>query len=240
MNIFDNVYILNVDPFTLYTAIFINDTLQIKNEVDLDLSLYSPFRWNYENEALYILYNYNLHKFDLFPGDTTFINKRLLITGNFSIDFTHLLSSKIENNCLILYDIENEETLKSIALDSINYSSSYRPLIDYPYVYIHHITKYSSIDIPGIRLSQYHLYQNFPNPFNPSTKISYSIPQSDFVSLKIYNTLGQEIQTLVNKSQVAGKYTISFDAQNLSSGIYFYKLQVGRNFVQKKKMILMH
>ena len=93
--------------------------------------------------------------------------------------------------------------------------------------------------MPRISLSQYHLCQNFPNPFNPSTQISYSIPQSGFVSLKMYNTLGQEIQTLVNKSQVAGKYTISFDAQNLSSGIYFYKLQVGSSFVQTKKMILM-
>jgi hypothetical protein len=83
------------------------------------------------------------------------------------------------------------------------------------------------------------LTQNYPNPFNPLTKISYSISQSDFVSLKIYNLLGQEIQTLVNKFQTTGNYTVNFNAENLSSGIYFYKLQVGEKISETKKMILM-
>ena len=90
-----------------------------------------------------------------------------------------------------------------------------------------------------IPLEKFALIQNYPNPFNPSTKISYSIPKSDFVSLKIYNMLGQHIQTLVNRFQKSGDYTINFDAQNLAGGIYFYKLQVGSNFVQAKRMILM-
>jgi photosystem II stability/assembly factor-like uncharacterized protein len=85
----------------------------------------------------------------------------------------------------------------------------------------------------------FNLYQNFPNPFNPVTKISYSLPQSGLVRLKIYNVLGQEIQTLVNKFQKAGEYNVDFEAKNLSSGIYFYKLQVGSDYVQTKKMILM-
>jgi hypothetical protein len=83
------------------------------------------------------------------------------------------------------------------------------------------------------------LKQNYPNPFNSSTKILYSLPGSDFVILKVYNVLGQEIQTLVYKFQKSGDYTISFDGQNLSSGIYFYKLQIGNDFIETKKMILM-
>jgi hypothetical protein len=83
------------------------------------------------------------------------------------------------------------------------------------------------------------LKQNYPNPFNPATKISYSIAQPDFVILKIYNILGQEIQTLVNKFQTTGNYTINFDAKNLSSGIYFYELNVGNKVTEIKKMILM-
>jgi hypothetical protein len=88
-------------------------------------------------------------------------------------------------------------------------------------------------------INEFHLYQNYPNPFNPSTKITYSIAKSDFISLKIYSTLGQEIQTLVNEFQGAGNYSVNFDAQNLSSGIYFYKLKVGSDYIQTKKMVLM-
>jgi hypothetical protein len=85
---------------------------------------------------------------------------------------------------------------------------------------------------------KFELYQNYPNPFNPETIISYSITQPDFVMLKIYNILGQEIQTLVDNFQKAGDYIINFDARNLASGIYLYKLQVG-DFTQTKKMILL-
>jgi hypothetical protein len=89
--------------------------------------------------------------------------------------------------------------------------------------------------IPG----KFALNQNYPNPFNPATRISYSIPKSGLVNLKIYNILGQEILTLVNKYQKAGNYNITFDAKNLASGIYFYRLQVGDNYTKTKKMILM-
>jgi photosystem II stability/assembly factor-like uncharacterized protein len=86
---------------------------------------------------------------------------------------------------------------------------------------------------------KFELSQNYPNPFNPATKISYSLAKSGLVRLKIYNILGQEIQTLVNQFQRAGEYQITFDAKHLATGIYFYKLQVGSDYVQTKKMILM-
>ncbi len=87
------------------------------------------------------------------------------------------------------------------------------------------------------------LDQNYPNPFNPSTKIKYTIPSAGtsvmkFVQLKVYDVLGNEVAVLVNKEQAAGNYEIEFDASNLSSGIYFYKLTSG-SFVETKKMLLM-
>ncbi len=82
------------------------------------------------------------------------------------------------------------------------------------------------------------LYQNYPNPFNPATTIKYSIPNSGFVSLKIYNILGKEITTLVNRKQAAGNYEINFDASNLTSGVYIYQLNSGKK-VQVKKMLLL-
>jgi hypothetical protein len=82
------------------------------------------------------------------------------------------------------------------------------------------------------------LEQNYPNPFNPATMIKFSIPEASTVSLKIYDVLGNEIASLLNEEKNKGTYEVNFTATNLSSGIYFYKLEAG-NFVQTKKMILM-
>jgi PKD repeat protein len=86
-------------------------------------------------------------------------------------------------------------------------------------------------------VKNYQLMQNYPNPFNPETIISYSIANPGFVLLKVYDMLGREVQTLVNEFQSAKRYSISFDASDLSSGVYFYKLQAG-DFLEFKKMIL--
>ncbi len=83
----------------------------------------------------------------------------------------------------------------------------------------------------------FRLGQNFPNPFNPSTKIAYTLPVGSEVSLKVYNTLGQEVVTLVNEFRTAGTYEADFSANNLASGVYYYKLQAGR-FTETKKMML--
>ncbi len=83
----------------------------------------------------------------------------------------------------------------------------------------------------------YMLLQNFPNPFNPATTISFSIAESEFVTLKVYDVLGKEIELLVNEEKPAGNYKIQFDANSLPSGIYFYSISAG-GFHQTKKMIL--
>ncbi len=90
---------------------------------------------------------------------------------------------------------------------------------------------------PGVA-TEYMLAQNYPNPFNPATKISYAIPQSGFVNLTIYDAIGREVAVLVNKSQSAGNYTVNFNATNLNSGVYFYKLKTGNNIIVKKMMLL--
>ena len=82
------------------------------------------------------------------------------------------------------------------------------------------------------------LDQNYPNPFNPSTTIRYELPHASRVSLKVYNTLGQEVATLVNESKPAGVFTVTFDAGSLASGVYFYRLVAGR-YGETRKMLLM-
>jgi hypothetical protein len=79
--------------------------------------------------------------------------------------------------------------------------------------------------------------QNFPNPFNPSTKINYFVPQESFVSIKVYDFLGREVITLVNETKSIGGYEILFDASQLPSGTYFYTMIAG-NHTDTKKMIL--
>lgn len=81
------------------------------------------------------------------------------------------------------------------------------------------------------------LQQNFPNPFNPSTKIIYSINKESEIVLKIYDTLGNELQTLVEENQFPGNYEVEFSTSTLTSGVYFYQLKAG-SFVETKKMIL--
>jgi len=82
------------------------------------------------------------------------------------------------------------------------------------------------------------LYQNYPNPFNPTTSISFSLPQSGLVKLTVYDILGNEIEVLVNDFLNAGIYTTTFDAANLSSGVYIYRIQTEK-FVNAKQMILL-
>lgn len=85
---------------------------------------------------------------------------------------------------------------------------------------------------------KYLLSQNYPNPFNPTTKIRYSISQQSFVTLKVYDILGNEVSTLVNEEKPVGTYELTWNAKNLSSGVYFYCLHAG-NFVETRKMIFL-
>ena len=91
-----------------------------------------------------------------------------------------------------------------------------------------------SIGIPD----KHKLSQNFPNPFNPVTSILYKLPKQEYVSLKVFDALGQEVSTLVNEGQPAGTYSVDWNAEALSSGIYFYTIQAG-DFVETRRMILL-
>jgi hypothetical protein len=85
--------------------------------------------------------------------------------------------------------------------------------------------------------SSYSLSQNYPNPFNPSTKIDYELPSDGRVSIVLYDLSGKEVETMLNESRTAGYYSLNFNAGNLSSGIYFYKI-TANNFTMTKKMML--
>ncbi|HMU43361.1 MAG TPA: T9SS type A sorting domain-containing protein, partial [Ignavibacteriaceae bacterium] len=86
--------------------------------------------------------------------------------------------------------------------------------------------------------TEFSLEQNYPNPFNPTTLITYGLQEKSIVNLKIFNLIGEEVVLLLNEEKAAGVHTLTFNAESLSSGVYFYTLQAG-SFTQTKKMILL-
>ena len=85
---------------------------------------------------------------------------------------------------------------------------------------------------------EFQLLQNYPNPFNPVTHIKYAVPHATRIRIEIYNVLGQRVKTLVDQEQAPGYYTVDFNASNLASGFYIYRLQASSGFNAVKKLII--
>jgi hypothetical protein len=91
-------------------------------------------------------------------------------------------------------------------------------------------------EVAGV--NDFSLEQNYPNPFNPSTRINYQIAKDDFVTLKVYDIIGNEVAVLINKEQPAGKHSVDFNAAKLPSGVYLYRLQAGGSIITKKMTLI--
>jgi len=118
---------------------------------------------------------------------------------------------------------------KISAVDFAGNKSGYSPTVSA------YIT--TDVETSEIMPKKYELYQNFPNPFNPTTNISFALPTRSNVRLTIYNSIGQVVTELVNSEMSAGYHTVQFDGNNFSSGLYFYRINAG-NFVETRKMML--
>jgi hypothetical protein len=144
----------------------------------------------------------------------------------FSVNFAYLGSGTPDNAILQFLTATTSGTLhvgSYFLLDDLNLSG----------------TAPTSVNDKNTIPAKFSLDQNYPNPFNPSTKIQYNLPENSFVSLKVYNAIGQEVAALVNGVVPAGTHEVLFDASPLNSGVYFYTLKSGNNFVQTRKMILL-
>ncbi len=113
-----------------------------------------------------------------------------------------------------------------------------QPLIEIPITFVMLENLVSGTGEKNLTPAEFALEQNYPNPFNPSTTIKYSVKENIKVSLKIYDILGNEVATLVNEVKPAGSYSVNFNSNGLSSGVYFYNLSAGR-FTETKKMLLL-
>jgi len=136
--------------------------------------------------------------------------------------------------------IDSLQSIQALAYsvgDSITFAS---PANSVEYVLIDNGSRViSSVPKSGRHpVSQFRLSQNYPNPFNPTTVISYELPANAAVRLRVYDILGREVETLVNKSQAAGGYSVTFDASKLPSGVYFYQMKAG-SFISTAKMLVL-
>jgi hypothetical protein len=179
--------------------------------------------------------------------------KYLYVAGSKNIDSTEngqMYFAKIDTNLNIIYshyfltDTSNSGYYKSMIVD--RYGNIFLSGISIYTKFMTSIYKLTTVKISqttgiqsvsNIIINKFKLSQNYPNPFNPSTIIRFQIKDSRFVTLKIYDILGKEIETLVNEKLGAGEYESTFDGSNLSSGIYFYRLTAD-NFSDTKRMIL--
>jgi hypothetical protein len=140
--------------------------------------------------------------------------------------FLKLLSPQKEYDVTFTFDVDRTaplstyDTLEFVITDKTGFASTKSVIVTYT------------------GPATFALEQNYPNPFNPTTTIHYQLPTSGHVSLKVYNTLGQEVATPVDEVQDAGFKSITFGASQLPSGVYFYRLQAGA-FIQSRKMLLL-
>ncbi|MFA7565259.1 MAG: T9SS type A sorting domain-containing protein, partial [Candidatus Neomarinimicrobiota bacterium] len=162
-------------------------------------------------------------------------------------------NSKVEDGYVI--ERKQGEASSSSVLDSLgkNVVQYVDTTIEAGQIYIYRVQAYkgsagseysneASLNLSGIKEEaiprEYSLSQNYPNPFNPTTTINYQLPISSYLTLKVYNLLGQDIATIFEGVQSAGNYSVTFDASGLTGGIYFYQLKAG-SFVENKKFILL-
>ena len=170
--------------------------------------------------------------------------------GYIIVGYYFSLYAGYDNVCLIKTNISGDILwTKTFGGDNFDYGYSIQQTTDRGYI----ITGMKDGDVWLIKTTpegtiieqnddliilDFSLQQNYPNPFNPATQIIYTLAHSNTVSLIIYDLLGREVQTLINKYQTVGSYSVNVDGSSLSSGIYLYQLKVGNDFVATKKMIL--
>ncbi|MFA5668305.1 MAG: T9SS type A sorting domain-containing protein [Balneolaceae bacterium] len=135
----------------------------------------------------------------------------------------------MENTSISLNFMTGEAIVGNFSNETINISGG---LVGYdPHVIL---SNAPLTDLP----KKFGLSQNYPNPFNPTTVISYDVPKQAHITLDVFNSIGVKVSTLVSATKAAGMHSIHFSAQNLSSGMYFYRLQADGNVITTKKMLL--
>ena len=193
----------------------------------IGLNTYTKLSWNLNNEP------------DVYNQTNAYqIERRYSLNGGPWSNWSYLATKNgneyefIDWSISGLYAEANTAEYRIRAKDVTNHFSDYSSSVSINFSVFNKISS-------GYVLNEYGLDQNYPNPFNPTTTINYSIKTTGLVTLKVYDMLGTEVSSLVNESQEAGSYSVEFNAANLPSGMYVYRLSTN-NFIDTKKLILLH
>jgi CSLREA domain-containing protein len=215
---------LNYSPQTIVfrkNRIYRNETANVSLSAQSNEGIDPPYSLSFNNNIVAGIHDIPGAIIDIYRAD---INEFLPSAHQW------LASTTVGGNTVFAYEITDPtvEAVSATATDEYGNTSAF--------AYLELITGLEKRDemVPA----EFSLQQNYPNPFNPITNIQFSIPKPEFVTLGVYNELGQNVVTLLRGNYPAGNYTVTFDAVNLASGVYYYTLKAGREFIQKKKMVL--
>jgi len=169
--------------------------------------------------------------------DSVIINEFYFKSSAFSV--TNRLPITIQKNDSVKLVVKYKPYRNGYSYDKLNIRSVSDTLLLGKQVDLYGISNGVITDVQNQNIKKgYYLSENYPNPFNPTTDIRYRISESKFVSLKVYNALGEEVATLVSEQKAPGSYRVEFDGTELPSGIYFYRMQAG-NYTMTEKMVLL-
>jgi hypothetical protein len=209
-------------------------TVAVSNNGNILLSVWAqPIFNSGKLDTLGGLIQYQLWTSNSVNGGVTWTASAVIpnsVGGNFA---TLAEALTVSGNNVTGYMVYLADTARGTAVSSPGAG----PAVKVPYVF-RTFGFVTSVGGDAVSPNTFELAQNFPNPFNPATSIRYTIGKADNVSLKVYNMLGQEVATVVNQFQTAGSHSVTFDASNLASGMYLYKIQSG-SFSEAKKMMLL-
>jgi len=227
----DSVVYNSIDKFN---ESFISEPFTLNDNSNLSYQISSFI--SDSSKALELLNNgkyvsYKLQLIDAISGkELTALDKTLFDKSTLDVKFNRLKSFDVKgfNGRQVKLKMNVEENVSGNYIVGTSYTDNKLPDVDgSTEIYLEN----------NQTIDSYELFTNYPNPFNPSTTIKYQLPEEGFVTLKIYDMLGQEVLTLVNELKNKGRYTSVFDASNLSSGTYIYELKVN-SFRKSQKMML--
>jgi|GEM_PF-3420288 len=206
---------LQLKPSFYSFKLMIQMIKDFKNVVDRSTNDYRLYEFSFDNDKCYVAWSRS--------GNPMNINVQNLFNSESTVKVTYIITDLSSGTD------PQEETVPPASIP-ISLTPIFISKVGYPTT-----VEMNNYPVP----TKHFLYQNYPNPFNPETKIKYSLPFESRVSLKIYDVLGREVVELIrNENESAGNHEVEFNAQNLSSGIYFYKLSAG-NYSEMKKMVVL-
>jgi aminopeptidase N len=216
-----------------YSNATTDDLKNVVNQTTGEDFSYFFNQWIYQPNHPYYVYNWGVTQSSNHFELKFFLKQTQIHYDLYKMPIQLLIKLASKDSIIKIWNTQREESFSFIFNEPIN-----NVIVDPQNYILKQITRDNSLEVADTKLpDKFHLYQNYPNPFNSQTTISFTIPTDEFVSIKIYDIAGNELQTLISERLKAGYHSIKFDGGKFSSGVYLYKLET-KNFQSTKKLIL--